>query len=211
MMGNAKGAADEQPPTQMSVAGFEIDKTEVTTADFAACVAAGKCTAARTSAGCNYSRADRADHPINCVTFADANAYCAWADKRLPAEYEWEHAARGAKNTIYPWGDTPPDASRICWRRADLDPANGGTCAVKSFPASDTTDTGISDMAGNVWEWTSGNYCSYTNVSCGDKRRVLRGGGWASDKPLSVTATVRQDTEEGNQSPSIGFRCAKSL
>jgi formylglycine-generating enzyme required for sulfatase activity len=66
-------------------------------------------------------------------------------------------------------------------------------------------------MAGNVWEWTSGRYCSYAATQCTDERRVLRGGSWASDKPQSVTATVRQDSLEDNQSPAIGFRCAKSL
>src|SRR5438128_3559953 len=89
-------AGDEQPIHAVAVEAFEIDATEVTAAAYDACVAAGACTPAATWSRCTSGVPSRADHPINCVEWTQAEAYCRWAGKRLPTEEKSEHAARGA-------------------------------------------------------------------------------------------------------------------
>ena len=107
---------DEQPPHEVALAGYCIDKTEVTVADYSRCVALGKCTDVRepvkdgNESLCNGTRADRQSHPVNCVDWDQATASCASVYKRLPGEAEWEYAARGPDGRTYPWGNEAPSA-----------------------------------------------------------------------------------------------------
>jgi formylglycine-generating enzyme required for sulfatase activity/tRNA A-37 threonylcarbamoyl transferase component Bud32 len=203
LMGSTQGATDERPPQTQSVASFAIDRTEVTAADYFACVDDGKC--APPAPGPRCSDRTTPDRPMNCVTFTQASAYCAWARKRLPSEAEWELAARDRTTGRYPWGSAPP-RDQLCWSAT----SDGGPCDVGRFAAG-STPHGLADMAGNVWEWTTGYYCPYDHPSCGDSRRVLRGGAWSSADPRLVTVSVRMESFESNQSASIGLRCARSL
>src|SRR5690606_8199662 len=111
-----------------SVNDFCLDLTEVTAWAYAQCEAEGGCAPAAdtvwwpgidekerdtTSELCNAGRRDREQHPINCVTWSQAQAYCRWRGARLPTEAEWAWAATGgADRRVYPWGDTPLSASR---------------------------------------------------------------------------------------------------
>jgi formylglycine-generating enzyme required for sulfatase activity len=214
--------------TYHSVDPFLLDVTEVTAAAYGACVAAGRCRSAETvewdaitradratySQYCNRQRADRADHPANCVDWGQAAAYCAWAGKRLPSEAEWEWAARdGERGTRYPWGSAPP-GERACWNGEGSDAVAGrraGTCPVGSHPAGDSP-AGAKDLAGNVWEWTSGDA-----VVLADGRgrggvpvKVAHGGGWASADPHELTASVRLLDLRRVRRSDLGFRCARS-
>jgi formylglycine-generating enzyme required for sulfatase activity len=139
-------------------ASFELDVTEVTVDAYARCVTAGACTRPvpegqsselTIPARCNWGAADRGTHPINCVSFSQATAYCTWAGKRLPTSAERAVTATGMDgDRRYPWGDGPARKGRtdVC---AGDDP---GTCAVGSHPF-DTTPDGVKDLGGNVTDW----------------------------------------------------------
>lgn len=202
-MGSEAGEADEKPAHTVAVAAFELDVTEVTAAQYAACVGEGACSADQVTQHewCNYGKNDRRGHPINCVDWPQAEAFCAWAHKRLPTEEEWEYAARGSDGRKYPWGNKAPD-SQLCWSRSD------GTCEVGGFPEG-ASPFGVLDLAGNVWEWTASSLCSYPNHQCTDHPRVLRGGGWVESRASSVRATYRSGGAPESRAVFLGFRCAR--
>ncbi|MGZ3424407.1 MAG: formylglycine-generating enzyme family protein [Polyangiales bacterium] len=190
-----------------TIAAHCLDKTEVTSAAYAACVKKGKCTAADAwndgeNRYCNSGRDDRKDDPVNCVDHVQAEAYCASLGKRLPTEAEWEWSARGyEKGTKYPWGDDAPGA-RACWdgpgnKSGDRE----GTCPVGKFKDG-ANPRGVLDLAGNVWEWTS--------TAVGDGKFVDKGGCFANAIPSRLLATDRNVLGEKFRSGTLGFRCLKT-
>jgi formylglycine-generating enzyme required for sulfatase activity len=198
---------------EVTVAQFFLDEREVTVAKYDLCIAAGKCTAPGSREyWCNEGKADRRDHPVNCVDFNQATAYCAWVGKRLPTEEEWEWAARGgARGTMYPWGNEPP-RRQLCWNGKGNDAGNGKrqtTCRVGAYPRGDSPE-GLKDLAGNVAEWTA----SPRKTSWGALHRVYRGGAWTSrfipNVGDEVAASYRDSGEEDTRLNSLGFRCAKT-
>jgi len=225
----------EKPVHKVQVASFRLDKTEVTVADYAACVRQGKCSepeAYRNERGdfricCNWRHPEgRQRHPVNCVDFTQAAAFCAWVGKRLPTEEEWEYAARGgALARKYPWGDGEPDATRLnacgseCpqnllakrfYAPAPMYPEKDAwpeTAPVGSFPAGASKD-GALDLAGNVWEWTASWYVSYDGSSR-ESKRVLRGGSWGGGDPRTERSSNRFRLEENARAQFLGFRCAE--
>ena len=205
-MGSKRGqnSDDETPRFQTQVMGFCLDQTEVTVAAYRECVARGKCRdASGKSSTCNYSHDDRLNHPINCVDYEQAEAFCAQRHVRLPTEVEWEYAARGGPSNLkYPWGEGSPDG-HACWK-------NHMTCQVKTFPAGAFE---LYDMSGNVWEWTSSDYAPYPFVpSPGEShQKVYRGGSWSRrfEKWMHVGLRNRWGLHENGS--HLGFRCAKTV
>lgn len=206
-MGTDQGEPDEAPPHRVRVARFQIDRVEVTVADYAACVFAGKCAAALTSfSHCNVGKPGMENHPVNCVNYRMATSYCAWRDARLPTEIEWELVARGSDTRVYPWGNELP-AGRACWARK---PQKLESCNVGTFP-SDKSPFGILDLAGNVSEWTSSPFCNYADPKqCRSGVRVIRGGSWDADNPSLARTTYRDWSDDDNYGHNLGFRCAKN-
>jgi formylglycine-generating enzyme required for sulfatase activity len=236
LLGNEAGDEDERPVQKVTLRPYALDRTEVSVAAYRACVAAGACSAPATtvywegitreaqaaySQACNWERPGRERHPVNCVTWAQARAYCAWSGGRLPSEAEWEVAARGPGRRVYPWGDSPPGPALLnacggeCAAPGDqaLYPKGDGfptSAPVGSFPAGRSPE-GLLDMAGNVWEWTESRYCPYDRPTCDDPRRVLRGGAWNVTRPEFLRAAYRFRSPPSFRYDLVGFRCARPV
>jgi formylglycine-generating enzyme required for sulfatase activity len=223
------GNADSGPVHEVTLSAFFIDRTEVTVGAYAACVGARRCAAAATDedansmspTNCNGQRQDRWEHPVNCVSWSEANAYCQWRDARLPTEAEWEYAARGTDGRTYPWGEQAPSDQLLRWsggcgRPGCLRP----TAPVGSHPAG-ASPFGVPDMEGNVSEYVSDWYGPYpagpsTNPRGPDHSpapyydvHVLRGSAWTDFEPASVRAALRRYTSPGLRNSMQGFRCAR--
>jgi len=225
MMGapSTEGDADEHPQHAVTVAPFCMSKLEVTVSQYQACVTAGMCIATKTESRCNASDASRTNHPINCINFSMALAYCNWTSGRLPTEEEWEYAARGTDGRRYPWGNSAPSpqllnacgdecvtyASGIGETKTALFSGSDGyteTSPVGSYPRG-ASPFGVLDMAGNVYEWTSSPYCTYPTHNCQSNYRMYRGGGWYSSG--GVTVTTRNGNNANDARVVVGIRCAK--
>jgi formylglycine-generating enzyme required for sulfatase activity len=197
---------DELPMHTVSLSAFQIDRTEVTQAQFAACVADGACTVPSCDWNC-----DEPALPASCLTWAQASAYCSWAGKRLPTEAEWEKAARGDQGNKYPWGNDPPDCSR----------ANMAGCGDRALPAGSleagASPYGALDMAGNLVElvadWYQADY--YQSSPAADPhgpedgtRYSGRGGGFKSATDY-LRSSKRDWYDVTDTAASLGFRCAR--
>jgi formylglycine-generating enzyme required for sulfatase activity len=213
-MGSEVGEADERPAHEVHVAAFDLDLTEVTVGQYAACVHAGDCAPAPMviqfpgvtpadqqlyDTECNDDRADRQEHPENCVDWSAADTYCRWAGKRLPTEEEWEYAACGG-NCDEALGGRGGVAAVLGAERWPFT-----TRVAASWPGA----FGLYDMAGNVWEWTASRYCPYDHPGCSDTRRVIRGGSWSMVDYLFVRLTDRSPSEPTTRNTNLGFRCAR--
>jgi formylglycine-generating enzyme required for sulfatase activity len=210
-MGNDSGDGDETPAHKVSVDAFEIDKFEVTNEQFQDFVdQTGHVSTAEKAgeSGTWHTYAQgKPNHPVVLVSWSDAVAYCEWAGKRLPTEAEWEKAARGPEEFIYPWGNE--------WATGKANTEESGyrgTTIVGSLPDG-ASPYGVMDMAGNVSEWTSDWYEAYpgttfTSPYFGKKFRVIRGGGWFSSSDL-VRTTERSGSVVDLHNDDVGFRCAR--
>ena len=168
-------------------------------------------------------------HPATFISWPDALAYSRWLDEilrtspdtpevlstllegggqvTLPTEAEWEKAARGSDGRIYPWGSEPrPDRATYQAR---------GTTAVGSHQCPECP-FGLSDMAGNVWEWTRSPYQPYPYDPTDDFEDleneslwVMRGGSF-TDPAHFVRGANRGGADPGARRAFIGFRIAIS-
>jgi formylglycine-generating enzyme required for sulfatase activity len=175
--GSTGSLAPLTPGVPAAPAGFWMMRTPVTNALWRVAVEAGAVPEPRATDA--YNDAAKAQHPVVFVRRAQARTYAAWVGGRLPTDGEWTWAARGDDGRNWPWGDTPPDATRANCRPY----GPGDTTPVGAYPAG-ASPYGLLDMAGNVWEWVDdGNYVvrggafDYfaDDVTCGARSQYING------------------------------------
>jgi formylglycine-generating enzyme required for sulfatase activity len=244
---NKRSLLNEQPQHSVAIPrAFGMGKYPVTRGEFTAFIQetgyliSGGCTLfvnhrypRRADAGWGHPGFLQTDRdPVVCVNWSDAQAYVAWLNGRLrgqmpstgsgpyrlPSEAEWEYAARAGTHTLRWWGDSIGSGNAVCdgcGSRWD----GKQTAPVDSFHPN---PFGLSDMLGNVWEWTedcwNANYQGApvdgsawtTGKSCG--MRVMRGGDF-SNRPWVLRPAERTYPypDADMRANYIGFRIAKEL
>lgn len=249
---------DETPVTRVSVAAYAIDRHPVTVGRYATFVAdSGYRTVAerrgwslvygadyweeapgaswRHPAGRAAGYDAPAHHPAVHIAVEDAEAYAAWAGKRLPTEAEWELAARGPGYRLWPWGDAWSrrranttelrlgDGVRSAteWRAWWKERTRAGgpiplTTPVGRFSPAGDSPFGVADLAGNVYEWTATTShlygpspeCDESLRSIMGRFRVIRGGSWMSLRYQARTSERLHGDPAGWACFASGFRCA---
>lgn len=237
---------NERPAHDEYVPSFHIDTTPVTNGEFLEFIDAGGYDQPRwwSAAGWEYrQRANlraplfwnseggrwtrrrfgrveplRLDEPVVHVSFHEAQAYAAWAGKRLPSESEWEKAARfdptSGESLRYPWGSSDPTEQHANLGQRHLSPAPAG-----AYP-SGTAPCGARQLIGDVWEWTDSEfrpypgfrafpYREYSEVFFGPEQRVLRGGSFGTDAS-ACRGTFRNWDFPIRRQIFTGFRCART-
>lgn len=202
-VGDDDGPENSRPLHEVQTPIFYMDQYEVTNEQYLNfCIRTGHAAPPQIK-GMKVPKG-RENYPVVNVSYRDAEDYARWAKKQLPTEDEWEVAARGKDAFIYPWGNKLKPLSAI--RRASPLPVGSKKGDVSPF--------GISDMAGNVMEWTRDHYGSYPGAKkyfeSAPERRVVRGAGFksgASDCKLFI----RRDYDKSFISPQIGFRCVREI
>jgi len=233
------------PSHRVEIGRFCLDLHEVTTADYHRCSEHGECKRAfRTShwaeeepaaqveafSGlCNEDREGAETHPINCVTWAQADRFCRWRGARLPTEHEWERAARGDDGRVHPWGDEVPGPERlnacgsecVAWfRRSGLEldagmfPASDGH--VETSPVGGVSggpgSGGVVGLAGNVAEWSADAFAFYpgavqeAEIAAGAK--VVRGSSFHGVLAAEADPAFRRAIPGDYHPHDVGFRCA---
>ena len=209
--GDNECAADEQPSHPVKISHpFWITTTEVTVKAYEEFTKAnGLKLPKQTATNPKWRYTDR---PISMVNWASAEKFCEWSGGRLPTEAEWELAAHGGKNDVYPWGNTfDPTKARYAKNTDNRFPEEG---PVGTFPPN---GFGLYDVAGNVREWTADVYNARVYDKAGPfvdpsepgpgRERVVRGGSFNDGaKHLRISARDHADAEKEVTSQT-GFRC----
>ena len=178
-----------------------VDTYETTAAQYKECADAGKCSTNQVlcSEQSTWGKEDKQDHPMVCVDFSQAEAYCSFRGKRLPETGEWEWVARGGEQARkYPWGNEEP-TDQLCWQgKKPLE----GTCKVGSFPGGVSAD-GVYDLSGGVHEFTT------TAQDATGKIRIARGGSWKEGDPHMMWPGRIGGFETSYRCGFLGIRCVE--
>jgi formylglycine-generating enzyme required for sulfatase activity len=147
------GEEDEHPAHEVTLDPFWLDKTEVTNAAYAECVAARVCRPKSDAVRTKHPDFNGPQQPVTGVSWDDAAGYCGWRGKRLPREAEFEKAVRDTDDRRFAWGNDPPTHDKTVFGGSR--PEDVGTHAAGRGPY------GHDDLAGNVWEWMQDEYDPY--------------------------------------------------
>ncbi len=223
------GDRDEEPVHDVFLSSYWIDKFETTALDFSNFLNQnlekadqyfrfGKATTIEIVNDKFSPRLGMERLPANGISWYGADAYCRSIKKRLPTEAEWEKAARGTDQRIFPWGNSFPNPEWITFRR------KFSKLGFKVFSPVDEMEKGQSPygvyhMAGNIWEWAADWYediyyeYSPENDPQGPdsgETKVLRGGNWYY-KAYYLRTVYRYNDRPESLKVWQGVRCAKSL
>lgn len=225
VMGSDNAHENERPAHKASVAKpFYLGTKEVTFDQWQACVEAKACKRMP-----DDHRWGMGSRPVMNVTYDEVMEYLAWISRksgkryRLPSEVEWEWAARGGGETLYPWGERMEPGMANC-RECGAEPFGGfSTAPVASYPPN---GYGLYDMNGNVWEWTSDCWHPSHQGAYGDQKprgpapipelpgkfgcdaRVMKGGAWYYYAVMS-RPQARAKNDAKVYSYVLGFRVAR--
>ena len=208
VMGSASSSHEnEKPQHKVTLDEYWLGKYPVTNAEYAVCAQAK---------GLNWTMPrGKENHPVVEVNWDDAVAFCAWATQLtgrqvgLPTEAQWEKAARGADERMYPWGNEAPDKTRCNFNREV-----GDTTPVGKYSPKGDSPYGAVDMAGNVWEWVADWYdesyyakspASNPQGTASGQYRVVRSGSWLNTSNVA-RAAVRNWLGPTNRYVSVGCR-----
>ena len=209
---------NQHPQHEVTVSDYKMDKREITVTEFALFLSyvGGPAHFHRDQPVEQVDRGYLAvvgteRQPIRQVSWQAAADYCAWAGKRLPTEAEWERAAAGTEQRLYPWGKAAPDCKHAVSLHCQSAPADVG-----SHPDGATPE-GVLDMGGNVAEWTADSYDAYTSDAQTDPTgpdsgtlKAIRGGGFLEAAGYDARSQARWGAPPSAHADSIGFRCAWS-
>jgi len=224
IMGSTEGTNNEQPLHAVYLDAYWINRTEVTNAQYRQCVEAGVCASPSERYSViifneepYFDDPRRQDYPVVYASWADADAYCRWAGKRLPTEAEWEKAARGTDRRSYPWGNEWDPSKLNSWNDGW---SHHGLMDVGRY-LEGASPYGALDMAGNVWEWVADwydeDYYGYspyrnpTGPSSGDPvLKVMRGGSAFNTSEWNVRCAFRGRLDPNRTLGDLGFRCVSA-
>ena len=197
------GCVEEEEPAQtLKLDAFEIDRFEVTSNEYEACVDAGVCFYRGSILDQRRTfKNGRGNHPINFVSWVEAHTFCVWRGKRLPTDAEWEKAARGPDGLRFPWGNEPVPSCELAVVDEDDESSNGNegcgtgfTWPVGSRPKG-VSPYGVHDLIGNVWEWTS--------------MTTVRGSSYSNFADSIRFVSRFEGNRLSDRSFDVGFRCAR--
>lgn len=200
--GDDIGRDDEKPAQSVYLDAFAIDRFEVTNCQYQQFLRSNSRSSPRYWIGNQYPKG-QPHYPVLGVRWKDAEAYCAWAGKRLPTEAEWEKACRGSNGSIYPWGDDlipyygntgvplkgpGPGFWDSLWDKLQSPEHDGfpAPAAIGSYP-NGISVYGVYDLVGNASEWVSDyyNWDGYGTVPTTNPlvleppwNHVIRGSSW---------------------------------
>ncbi len=213
-MGSSMGDPDELPVRKVYADAFFMDKHQTSVGKYGTFL-----DATSHEAPADWDIMNKSMHqkrPVINVDWADADAYCKWAGKRLPTEAEWEKAARGTDGRIYPWGNELPTDFHANMKKEVWN--NHVVLTPVGMFEGGKSPYGVYDMAGNVWEWVNdwygqdyyktGPLKNPTGPLKGDYK-VIRGGSWGSS-PKDLRSTDRESRLPSFGGLGTGFRCAKT-
>jgi len=210
-------ADNEQPVHTLYLAAYYIDKYEVTNQAYQQCVDAGVCRAPSDTSSSTrkeyYGNPEFSNYPLIYANWVMANTYCQWRDARLPTEAEWEKAARGTDERIYPWGNE--FGCSFANMVIQGEQCVGDTTAVGSYETG-ISPYGLYDMAGNAIEWTSSIMKSYPydkNDGREDpsvlRNHIIRGGSWYYENETYSRVSIRDALNSMTNDPDIGMEVTR--
>lgn len=216
-MGQSSSEFEDQKPMHfVYTSAYFIDKHEVSNAEYKKFLDATRHVKPK------YWEDDRFNHPhqpVVGITWFDAMAYSRWKGRRLPTEAEWEKAARGNDDRLYPWGEKEAKGKKLYFVNVFGMEDRYEFTAPVNYYATGASPFGALNMAGNVWEWCLDWYDKdYYRISPeldpegpeAKQMKVLRGGSWINNID-GVQVTQRGRNLPDMQNNIYGFRTVLPL